>query len=55
MLLLSIFEGGTPVYIFLEDEKKLVQAPRKLWIAKNDVLIEELKNKIGERNVVLRD
>lgn len=55
MLLLSIFEGGTPVYIFLEDEKKLVQAPRKMWIAKNDVLIEELKNKIGERNVVLRD
>ncbi len=55
MLLLSIFEGGTPVYIFLEDEKKLVQAPRKMWIAKNDVLIEELKNKIGERNVALRD
>ena len=54
ILLLSIFEGNTPVYIFLEDEKKLVIAPRKLWVSPNDVLIKELKNKIGERNIVIK-
>ena len=55
LLLLSIFEGNTPVYIFLEDEKKLILAPRKLWISKNDVLIKELKNKIGDRNVAVKE
>lgn len=55
LLLLSIFEGNTPVYIFLEDEKKLILAPRKLWISKNDVLIRELKNKIGDRNVAVKE
>ena len=55
MLLLSIFEGNTPVYVFFEDSKKLVLAPRRLWISKNDVLIEELKRKIGDKNVVLKE
>lgn len=55
LLLLSIFEGNTPVYIFLEDEKRLILAPRKLWVSKNDVLIGELKNKIGDRNVVIKE
>lgn len=55
LLLLSIFEGNTPVYIFLEDEKKLILAPRKLWISKNEVLIRELKNKIGDRNVAVKE
>lgn len=55
MLLLSIFEGNTPVYIFFEENKKLVLAPRRLWISKNDVLIEELKRKIGDKNVVLKE
>ena len=54
ILLLSIFEGNTPVYIFLEDEKKLVIAPRKLWVSLNDVLIKELKNKIGDKNIVIK-
>lgn len=55
LLLLSIFEGNTPVYIFLEDEKKLILAPRKLWVSKNDVLIGELKNKLGDRNVAVKE
>lgn len=54
ILLLSIFEGNTPVYIFFEDENKLVLSPRKLWISENDTLIKELKNKLGEKNVVLK-
>ena len=55
MLLLSIFEGTTPVYIFFEESNKLVLAPKRLWISKNDVLIEELKRKIGDKNVVLKE
>ena len=39
----------------LEDEKRLILAPRKLWVSKNDVLIGELKNKIGDRNVVIKE
>ena len=55
VLLLSIFEGHTPVYIFLEDEKKLTLAPRKLWISKNDILVGELKNQLGDKNVAVKE
>lgn len=55
MTLLSIFEGSTPVYIFFEEEKKLKLAPRKTWVQLNDVLIEELKNQIGENNVAVKN
>ncbi len=55
VLLLSIFEGHTPVYIFLEDEKKLTLAPRKLWISKNDILVGELRNQLGDKNVVMKE
>lgn len=54
ILLLSIFNGNTPVYIFLEDDKKLVMAPRKLWVDLNNILILELKNKIGDKNVAIK-
>lgn len=54
-LLLSIFEGSTPVYIFFEDQKSLKLAPRKMWVQLNDVLVNELKNQIGEKNVAVKD
>lgn len=54
-LLLSIFEGSTPVYIFFEDQRSLKLAPRKMWIQMNDVLIKELKNQIGEKNVAVKN
>lgn len=54
-LLLSIFEGPTPVYIFFEDQQSLKLAPRKMWIQMNDVLIKELKNQIGEKNVAVKN
>ena len=53
-VLLSIFEGTTPVYIFFEDEKTLKLAPRKMWVQLNDVLVKELKNQIGEKNVAVK-
>ncbi len=55
VLLLSIFEGSTPVYMFFEDEKRLKLAPRKLWVQLNDVLIKELRNRVGEKNVAVKN
>lgn len=54
-LLLSIFEGNTPVYFFCKDTRKLLMAPAKLWVDFNDVLFRELQNQLGEENVVMRE
>ena len=53
-LLLSIFEGTTPVYMFFEDKKSLKLTPRSMWVHLNDVLVNELKNQIGEKNVAIK-
>lgn len=52
-LLLSIFEGTTPVYIYYMDTKKLMKAPISMWVTLNNPLIKELKNQLGEENVAL--
>ncbi len=54
-LLLSIFEGSTPVYFFFEDNKSLNLAPKNMWIDLNDVLVKELKFRIGEKNVIVKN
>lgn len=51
-LLLEIFAGGTPVYIYFEDIKKLLVAPRSMWTDVNPTMLKELKNILGEKNVV---
>ena len=51
-VLLEIFEGQTPVYIFFNDIKKLCIAPQKLWVDVNNTMIKELKNILGDENVV---
>ena len=53
-LLISIFEGKMPVYFFVSDTKKLMLAPRKLWVDLNDVLVKELKERLGDKNIVVR-
>ncbi len=53
-LLLSIFEGSTPVYVFFEDMNKLTLSPKSMWVSLNDVLVKELKHRIGEKNVVVK-
>ena len=52
-LILEIFEGTVPVYIYFEDEKKLLVAPRNMWTDVNLTMINELKNILGEKNVIL--
>lgn len=51
--LLGVFEGHTPVYMYFEGEKQLVLAPKRLWCDVCDVLVEELKEHLGEKNVAV--
>ena len=50
----AIFDGRVPLYLYFEDEKKLVRAPVSLFVDGNEVLLRELKRLLGEKNVVLR-
>lgn len=50
--ILRNYNGDTPVYVYLEREKKTVIADRTLWIDVNSSkAIEELKNFLGEESV----
>ena len=53
-ILLSIFEGNFPVYFFFDDQRKLMLAPREYWVDINDVLVKELKNKLGNNNIIVK-
>lgn len=51
-VLLDIFdEGRTPVYFYVEEKKELVLSPRQSWVQMNDVLLRELKNRLGNENI----
>ena len=50
---LDIFEGDMPVYFFFKDTKKLVCAPRKLWVHMNEPLYRQFDVILGEDNVVI--
>ncbi len=50
-LLLSIFDGGCPVYFRAEDTGKMLRAPRTMWCDPNPVLLRELGNNLGDENV----
>ena len=52
--LISIFEGKTPVYVYYEDTKQYEFLGNDYLTSVNDPMIRELKIKIGENNVVLR-
>ena len=52
--LLEIFDGQTPVILYLTDTKKQLMAPNTLWVDVNDVLIRELKKVLGEDSVKLK-
>lgn len=52
--LLHIFDGTFPVYMYFEDQKQLMLAPKHLWTVENDILCSELKRILGDRNVVVK-
>ena len=52
--LIEIFEGPTPVFFYLENDKKVLKAPTRLWVSLNNVLLSELKYQLGEDSVKLK-
>lgn len=50
----AIFDGSTPLYLYFEDEKKLVRAPSSLYVEENEILLRELRRLLGEKNVAVR-
>ncbi len=52
--LLKYFGGSTPTYINKKDEKKYKKLDRQYWIDVNNVIMEELENRLGRENVILK-
>ena len=50
---LKFFTGNVPVYIHNSDSKLTKLLERDLWVDSNQVLLEELWNRLGEENVKL--
>ena len=51
MQYIAIFDGLSPLYLYFTDSSKLVMAPAQYRVSVNDVLIGELQNLLGEKNV----
>ncbi len=52
--IIDIFDGRTPVVFFLTDTKKSFIAPDSMWVSLNEVMINELKRRLGDENVVVK-
>ena len=53
--LLTIFEGAFPVYVYFEDKKRWMLAPKSMWVDVNQVMIDELGRILGKEKVKIRD
>ena len=51
---LSANAGKTPVLIYKEEKKQTSMAPPHLWADATESLLSELKDILGEQNVVLK-
>ena len=49
----DIFDGRTPLYVYLTDSGKLLKAPVSMWVSVNDVMVAELKRRLGDSNVAV--
>jgi len=54
MNLISIFDGNFPVIFYFTDTGKYVKLPQNLYVFHNNPMIRELKNILGDDNVVTR-
>ncbi len=52
--LLRIFEGSFPVYMYFEDTRQKMRAPKSLWCLQNDLLFSELERILGKGSVVIK-
>ena len=51
--IIDIFDGNTPLYVFFTDSRKLWYAPRKMYVDINNVMLRELRKRLGDENVSL--
>lgn len=51
---LDIFDGTTPVIFYLTKSNRKVKAPSSMWVSLNDVMIKELKYRLGDNNVAAK-
>ena len=51
--ILRKYKGDTPVYIYIEKEKKTIVSDRELWLDVSEKAIMELKDLLGEESVKL--
>ena len=52
--LLQIVEGNFPVYMYFEDTKQRMLAPKSLWCTQSDLLVSELERVLGAGNVKVK-
>lgn len=52
--LLRYFSGATPTYVAKKNENFFKKLDRQYWIYVNNVIMEELVNRLGEENVVIK-
>ncbi len=53
--LLFIFDGETPVYFYVEDEKLRMVTPRNMWCKYSSLLHKELEGVLGKENVKFKE
>ena len=51
--IIDIFDGPVPLYIYFTEIGKLWRTPSSMYVDANDVMIRELKKRIGKENVSL--
>ncbi len=51
--IIDIFDGSEPLYIFFTESRKLWRTPASMRVDVNDVMVRELKRRIGTENVSL--
>lgn len=48
--LLSIFEGKTPVFLYVENTRQKMRAPKSLWCVRSELLVSEMERILGAGN-----
>ena len=51
--IIDIFDGSEPLYIFFTESRRLWKTPASMRVDANEVMLRELKRRIGEENVSL--
>lgn len=49
---MSIFDGLEPVYVYFLDKKKLMLAPKSMWVQMNEPMFKEIQKILGNSNVI---